>query len=229
MHPQQRWNSHRSRATLREDEGRSPIHDAMRIVGLDNFTFEIIGWYEDYNYMEQYYIEKYNTLVPNGYNLLPGGEEPPIRCGKDHHNSVYEQDLIDKIIDDLISHNYTQKEIEIKYNVPQNLVTSINRGITHRREGIEYPIIKVSKYHLKPEEIEDIKYLLEYGTCTLSEIAQYFGVNRSSIDLINSGRHHKDIDRKYPIRTRRGIANSQSVETILANRSTPTIDTQVEM
>ena len=47
-------------------------------------------------------------------------------------------------------------------------------------------------------------------------------------EAINSGKNYKK-DIKYPIRNFRGKAGSQSVETILAKRSTETIDTSLEM
>ena len=228
-HPMHRWVSHKCNANKGVGKGKIPLYDALRKIGIENFTFSIIGWFEDYNEKEKEYVKKYNSIVPNGYNLMPGGEEPPHKLGEEHHNSVYSQELVDKIIDDLLSRQYTQKEIEIKYGVGQQLVTSINRGVTHRRTGVEYPIIKTSKYHICDEDFEKIVYLLRNSTCTCSEIGKYFGVDTSSIKAINSGRNHYSSDLSYPIRNFRGSMNSQSVETILAKRSTPDIDTLVEM
>lgn len=227
--PQHRWISHKSRAKTGEGIGTSAIYDAIRAHGEENFTFEIIGWYEDYNEKEKYYIRLYNSMVPNGYNLTEGGEEPPHKYGEEHHNSTYSQEIVDSIIDDLLSHKYTQKEIENKYNVNQQLITSINRGVTHRRPGIQYPIIKTSKYHCDNKTFEQIIYLLKYSTCTCAEIGQYFGFDTSTIKAINAGRNHYSNNIQYPIRTFRGKSNSQSVEAILAKRSTETIDTSLEM
>ena len=227
--PNHRWVEHKSHADRGDGKGKIPLYDALRKVGVENFTFSVIGWFEDYNEKEKEYIKKYNSLVPNGYNLMPGGEEPPHRYGEEHHNSVYSQKLIDNIIDDLLSRQYTQKEIQLKYGVNQMLVTSINRGVTHRRKGVEYPLIKTSKYHISDEDFDKIVYLLKNSTCTCSEIGKYFGVDTSSIKAINAGRNHYSENIKYPIRNFRGRTNSQSVETILAKRSTPDIDTLVEM
>lgn len=221
--PTERWRQHKLRANAGEDKGKSAIHDAMRTYGNENFTFEIIGWFEDYNEKEKYYIQYYNTLLPNGYNIQPGGKEPPHKYGEEHHNSVYSQELIDKIIDDLLSKKYTQKEIEEKYNANQVLITSINRGVTHRRKGVEYPIIKTSKYHCDDKQFDSIVYLLKNSVCTCAEIAQYFGFSTSTIKAINAGRNHYDENISYPIRNFRGKSNSQSVEAILAKRSTKTI------
>ena len=79
----------------------------MRKYGIENFDFSIIGWFENYNEKERYYIQYYNSLIPNGYNIMEGGEEPPHKYGENHHNSVYSQELVNNIIDDLLSHKYT--------------------------------------------------------------------------------------------------------------------------
>lgn len=44
--------------------------------GIENFTYKIICicFDEDCNKYEEEYIKKYNTLVPNGYNLQTGGK-----------------------------------------------------------------------------------------------------------------------------------------------------------
>ena len=227
--PMRRWKDHKRLALVATDKGKSAIHDALREIGEENFSFEIIGWFEDYNEKEKYYIKYYNSLVPNGYNILEGGEEPPHKYGEEHHNSAYSQKLVDNIIEDLLSHKYTQKEIQDKYHVNQQLITSINRGATHRKKGIDYPIIKTSKYHCDDETFEKICYLLKNSTCTCAEIGLYFGFSTSTIKAINSGRNHYVEGLKYPIRNFRGKANSQSVEAILAKRSTETIDTSLEM
>ena len=227
--PMQRWKRHKYHATSSDDIGKSAIHDALRKYGIDNFEFSILGWFEDYNEKEKYYIQYYNSLAPNGYNIVEGGEDPPHKYGEEHPNSVYSQKLVDDIIDDLLSHQYTQKEIENKYHVNQQLVTSINRGTTHRRPGLEYPIIKTSKYHCNEVVFEQICYLLKHSQCTCAEIGRYFGFSGSAIKAINSGRNHYKDNIEYPIRNFRGKAGSQSVEAILAKRSTETIDTSLEM
>jgi group I intron endonuclease len=227
--PDNRWKSHCSDSRNNVDIGKSAIHDAMRSLGIEHFRLTVIGWFEGYNDKEKYYIQQYNSLVPNGYNIEKGGNEPPHKYGEEHHNSSYKQELIDNIIDDLLSHKYTQKQIENKYQVNQQLVTSINRGITHRRAGVEYPIIKTSNYHCNEDVFEEIYFLLKNSVCTCSEIGKYYGFSASTVKAINSGRNHYCENIQYPIRNFRGKANSQSVEAILAKRSTETIDTSLEM
>ena len=63
---------------------KSLINDAINKYGKDNFDFKIIGWFEDYNEKEKYYIKYYHSLAPYGYNIARGGEEPPVKYGEDN-------------------------------------------------------------------------------------------------------------------------------------------------
>lgn len=53
------------------------IHKALKKYGKENFDFSII---EECNSLEldnkeKYWIDYYNSLVPNGYNMIPGGSQ----------------------------------------------------------------------------------------------------------------------------------------------------------
>jgi group I intron endonuclease len=53
------------------------LKDAMKVYGNHNFINGLIEWagnMDELSTLEQLYIEKYNSLVPNGYNLTTGGE-----------------------------------------------------------------------------------------------------------------------------------------------------------
>lgn len=215
--PEYRWKQHCQRANNPNYQERSALYPAMRKYGIENFEFTILGWFEDYNEKEKYYIKELNTLSPNGYNLAEGGEEPPHFYGEEHPNSLYKQEVVDNIIDDLLSKQYTQKQIELKYGVNQQLVTSINRGVTHRREGVIYPILIESKYHCNDEQIDKIRFLLKNSLCTCEEIGKYFNFSKSTIKAINSGKNHHCDDISYPIRKFRGQSGVQSIEQALKN------------
>lgn len=55
------------------------ISKAIKKYGKDKFSFEIleknISSYKELNERETYFIDKYKSLVPNGYNLCRGGSE----------------------------------------------------------------------------------------------------------------------------------------------------------
>lgn len=69
-----RWNDH----CCRQEKNRSHyFYRAVQLHGKENFIVEQIdsaGTLEALNVLEEFYIKKFNSLAPNGYNLLPGGE-----------------------------------------------------------------------------------------------------------------------------------------------------------
>lgn len=222
--PKKRFISHISRATTNADH--SAIHDAINKYGKEHFWYEILEEnIENYNEKEKYWIKYYNSITPYGYNLTIGGEDPPTFYGEHHFASVISDSDVMLIIKDLQESNLTQKQIADKYKINTQLVTPINNGITHKQDNTTYPIRKNSPYHLSQKDVQNIKWLLKNSKVTFQEIADYYKVNSSTIKHINAGRNYYDISLKYPIRTFRGIKQNKSVETILANRSTLTIDT----
>lgn len=53
-----------------------PFYNSIRKYGSDVFTInslKICDTIDELNYWEEFYIKEYNSLSPNGYNLLPGG------------------------------------------------------------------------------------------------------------------------------------------------------------
>ena len=72
---QERWRKHKKCGVDGKGDCRA-IVGALHKYGVENFTFEIvcICFDEDMNALESYYIKKYMTLAPHGYNLTEGGE-----------------------------------------------------------------------------------------------------------------------------------------------------------
>ena len=223
--PHRRFTTHISRSL--NDSDNSPIHSAIKKYGRENFSMSILEWTEDYNNREKELILEHNTLSPNGYNVAHGGEEPPHIYGEAHHNSVVTEAQVDLIISDLKHGNLTEPKIGQLFSPPLNqcLIHNINWGITHRRENETYPIRTDCPYNLSIKEVDDVKWLLENTKCTMEQIADFYHVNTSTIKHINVGRNYYDGSLKYPIRTFRGKKQVVPVETILAKRSTATIDT----
>ena len=227
--PEHRFIAHISRA--KNDSDNSPIHTAIKKYGKENLKLEILEWSKNYNQREKELIIEHNTMSPNGYNIAPGGEEPPHKYGEEHHKNIITEEQIDRIIEELKKDKLTEPQIGRLFDPPfnQTLIHNINFGITHHRDNEEYPIRKYCPYNLKPEEVEEIKWLLKNSLFPYSQIADYYHVNISTIKHINVGRNHFSGNEKYPIRTFKGRKQSQPVETILAKRSTDAIDTHLEM
>lgn len=68
-----RWSEHKARANnINNNCYNKPLYLAMRKYGIDNFKLFILELCssEELNQKEAFYINKYNSLVPNGYNIL---------------------------------------------------------------------------------------------------------------------------------------------------------------
>jgi group I intron endonuclease len=89
--PEKRWKAHIQ--SINRGKGCPALRDAIKKYGIDTFRFEvlIICFDEDRFEYEKEYIKKYNSQVPNGYNILPGGEGGGF-LGKKH-----KKESIDKI------------------------------------------------------------------------------------------------------------------------------------
>lgn len=88
--PEIRWKQHKY--TISNGRGCPALQDAVIKYGIDNFTFEvvIICFDEDQFAHERHYIKKYNSVVPNGYNILEGGEGGGFK-GKRHTPEIIEK------------------------------------------------------------------------------------------------------------------------------------------
>lgn len=67
-----RWNQHKR---CKKDTVGNLLYNAYMKYGIQNFEYKLICicFDEDCNKLEIEYIQKYNTLYPNGYNLQVGG------------------------------------------------------------------------------------------------------------------------------------------------------------
>lgn len=199
-----RFISHCSRAINKDN---SPIHDAINKLGKENFYYEILeSQIENYNEREKYWIKFYNSLVPNGYNLLEGGNEPPYHKGEECWNTTLTQETVDKIIYDIIQSEKTLKEISKNYKVDYNIIRKINYGESWRKENLQYPLKTNDERNIiktESTELDQICWLLENSTCSTEQISHYFKVGRKTIERINNGKTHFCQEKAYPIRKKR--------------------------
>ena len=66
----ERWRQHKQKKS-----NCRYLKSAFNKYGIENFDFKLIciGFDDNLNDLEIYYIKKYNCIVPNGYNLRSGG------------------------------------------------------------------------------------------------------------------------------------------------------------
>lgn len=200
IHPEKRWREHCQRARTQYDS--YPIHLAISKYGEENFSFEILEWTEDYDNRESLLIKEYNSLVPNGYNLILGGPTP-IMTGEQHpRNKVKDSDLC-LIIQDLKENKLTDRAIAKKYNLTDKIIADINHGYSHKIADETYPIrIRKGRQKLTKEQVDKIKELLKNSDLSYQQIADQFQVTKGNIYQINTGRSFKQNTETYPIRSK---------------------------
>lgn len=217
INTQQRFNSHISRAKTNSDN--SPIHDAINKIGKEAFYYEILeSQIENYNEREKYWIKYYNSIVPNGYNLLEGGNEPPYSSGEDCWNASITNEIAQKIINDLKNTSLKMKEIAKKYNINYSTIRHINYGEGWVDINEHYPLRKNDERTVINElQLDDVIWLLSVSTCSMQQIGDYFGVGRKTIERINKGITHYNENYQYPLRKVRH-KSTESVEEALIRR-----------
>jgi group I intron endonuclease len=85
--PEKRWKRHCQAIT--RGSGCPALRDAILKYGIQNFKFQviIICFDESTSELEKEYIKRNNSIVPNGYNITPGGEGGGF-IGKSHSDKT---------------------------------------------------------------------------------------------------------------------------------------------
>ena len=167
--------------------------------GEDKFDFEIIGWYEDWEEKEKYYIDYYNALFPNGYNIDSGGGKPPILRGESNHFCKISNRIADEIKKDLLDYSIRRRDIIKKYGISTDLLRHINDGSAWKDDQLLYPL-RPFESEIDLEIVERIKWLLANTNMTHQQIADSVGWAKSAVTMINIGKNHYDASIHYPIR-----------------------------
>lgn len=189
---------------------RSSIKDHLLIdidiqkYGAHNFWYEILeSQIENYNEREQYWIRQYNSLYPNGYNILNGGDEPPVYYAIDHpFASIKDINEVRQIKDELRNTSMSLSEIAKQHNISKRTVLRINQGIHYEEIDETYPIRTQPNLNgiLSNEQIAEIIEILRYSYRQYEDIAKQYNVSISTIKQINSGNCHPLDGVRYPIR-----------------------------
>lgn len=130
------------------------FYSAIQKYGLENFMVEILDEVleSEIEKMEAYYIEKYNTLLPNGYNYYAKG------CGK--RKLLHTKTVVDVYDLELNFIETFSSLIDCArvYNIPyQSISDCINHKIDHYKDKV---YVKNGELPLKP------KVMLTHGKRT---------------------------------------------------------------
>lgn len=137
----------------------------LSIFGEENFTYELVDMadsLEELNELEKYYIQKYNTVTPNGYNISTGGDGG---CGFLNWTKE-EQDAFRKRVSDGIITSGKLKGripvtngIEDKHCWPHELDSYLDKGWWRGKcarpseEGIQQGLEKRNKFYTDHPEV----------------------------------------------------------------------------
>lgn len=199
-----RWNQHKK--TIENNKGYCPaLRDAVIKYGIENFIFNvIIVCFDDDRFKyEKEFIIKYNSVVPNGYNLTNGGEGGGGFEGKKHSEEVknkIKNTLKQKYIDNpelkkqLSERNkIVMKNPEVKERIKLGILNSDKYQKAIRAPTTNDVKRKISeglkKYHnenkIKPIKIKqyDINDNLLNEYTSISEASKESSVTRKAISL----------------------------------------------
>lgn len=133
IHIKRRWSEHKQK------NNKSVIGQAIKKYGVENFSFEVLEECEvqDLGKRESYYIQKYDSMIPKGYNI-----DEPLEDGYHITYQNLDKNVILEIIDKIQNTNLALSEIAEEYNISTRTITRINQGHTYHQPDIEYPLRK---------------------------------------------------------------------------------------
>lgn len=131
IHIEKRWMEHC------QSSSDSLIAQAIKKYGKHSFSFQILEETNDIaalNQLEANYIQQYNSLAPNGYNIV-------LIDNQQHHQfNSYSYDIFLSIIKDIKNSYLTFKEIAEKYELDLSMIYYLNRGDYHILPNESYPL-----------------------------------------------------------------------------------------
>lgn len=189
----QRWNHHITSAKNNLDSSMV-IYNAMRKYGIENFYIELlennIAGTDVLNEREKYWINYYNSLIPNGYNVREGGED----CGR---REVYKIDLVtNDVITKYDSLNQAAEENDID---PSNL-SKVCRGIECSCKGFKWSYVdEYDKEKIKnknPKILNRAVYQIDNKTGEIikkfndiAEAVRLTNVNQPTLSMCLNGKY----------------------------------------
>lgn len=172
--PYERWKGHLR--AIKYNNGCPILTAAFKKYGVDKFKFEVIilCFDEDVCKYEKEYVQKYNTLAPNGYNAVDGGEMGGMFKGK-HHTEATKKMLKEKSTTFCNNHPEVRlkniEKIKVALKTSEKWKKAIDEGRVGRngkgrkdsKEAIEKRRQSLIKYYTENKELLKDKYKNSLG------------------------------------------------------------------
>lgn len=183
----QRYKKHYH--NMSDKKRQEDFYIGLREFGWDNFTYEILEEFEEYdenklNYLEDYYIKKFDSLAPNGYNMVPGGYNG---SGLAKSKPVEQYDLNGQFINVYPSAREASRKTDINYSS----ICACARGEISSIKGFQWKYVNSEKIinTVIPKRTTQIVYqfspngelINEYKN--LSIASEIMNINKSVISL----------------------------------------------
>lgn len=176
------------------------LYYAFKKYGIENFTFEVIEDKTlDYNEREKYWIAYYNSFE-DGYNMIEGGEEPPLNIGINSPFVTHSEEQVNEIKRLLKETKIQYKDIATMFNYDSSSIERINYGKLWRDDNTVYPIRKETSRKYQEERALNIIHDLLNTDMTQKKIAEKYGCARTTVTAINQGVNYKQENLNYPLR-----------------------------
>lgn len=152
----QRFKDHKSEAKVDENK-KNYLKNSMRKNSIENFTILLIKRciLTELNTQEQYYINKFNTLYPRGYNLTIGGTSTihiPVKYTEDN-NFTFEFKKERRMIQTIETRKKISESLKISCNTEKNKEKRVNLSIEQHNlnrikifEGVKIDPTKIENY-----------------------------------------------------------------------------------
>ena len=200
---QERFREHYRDAKFHNNRDNSILHKAMIKYGIEHFSIENLYTFdeniEDWTLLEQKYICKYNSLNPNGYNIMPGGEKPPVHYGNENQKTKLTDEQLPELYSMLADNRISYKEIAQKTGLSVEYLYLVNAGKYRHNTELSYPIRKCTQYEDKANQI--IAILASDTTLSNKKIGDLFGIRPNEVASINHGKKYAYLwNKDFPIR-----------------------------
>ena len=207
-----RWKQHKN--TIKNGIGCPALKDAVKKYGIDNFKFEIllICFDEDRYKYEIEYIKKYNSKVPNGYNILDGGPGGGFE-GKTHSEET-KKHISEKIKQKYIDNPNLKREISERNKIIMNseiIKNKISEGMLNSKKYQQ--MIKDKKVG----NINNTFHSEETKNKIRESVRKYYNENRNNEKYhINIVKHREAMAKSVGIKIGQYDLNSILISTFIS-------------
>ena len=180
------------------NEYDTPLHRSIRKYGLENFEYEIlvknVSDIELLNNLEIYYIKKFNSLIPNGYNIESGGKNCPKPKTANHKEKLtwaqakLTKEEIIELRKAYMNNESPKKIYDEKYKDRLHYNSFLNIWSGRRYQNIMPEALNKGRHtKMTQEKANQIREIYQNEKISYQKLAERFNISKSTVaDIINN-------------------------------------------